>query len=456
MTGLLALNTPDSSKVGVVRQMSYNPKIVNTRGMIDTEIGAESMSVADMASPAELLSPFTVRHADPPRQGMQVTQSKHIIPSMDTAKPLFSTGMEKALPHIVSTDFVHKAKQDGFVKRLDEANEIMVIEYKDGSHDVVDLSPQPAKNSNGGFYITNQKVTDMKEGQRFKKNDIVAKNPDYFKGEGNDVTFASGTLAKVALTPGSFTFEDSSMITEELSHRMGSYITMIKPISLGPNANIEKMVKKGDTVKTGDPLLVFENSFDEKEANMLLDRLGEEFDELIDELGRNTVKSKYSGEVVDVKIYYNRDLEEFSPSVQKIIKSYSSDVKRREKVIKENFAQGEEMPTSFISSPTEKIDAEKIKSQQVDGILIEFYVRYYEPLAIGGKLTFGVALKSIVAQVTPKGEEPFSEFRPEEEVSAIISPLSLVGRMTGDFVMTMMMNKALIELKRSVRDIYES
>jgi len=75
MLGFFGMNSPDSSKIGTVRQLSFNPKIKNTRGIIDDDIDVTHMNPSDMMTPAELLSPFTSRKADPPRIGMQVTQS---------------------------------------------------------------------------------------------------------------------------------------------------------------------------------------------------------------------------------------------------------------------------------------------------------------------------------------------------------------------------------------------
>ena len=92
------------------------------------------------------------------------------------------------------------------------------------------------------------------------------------------------------------------MITEGLSEALTSYVTMKKVVKLGPNANIQKIVKKGDRIKTSEPLLVFEQSFEDASANALLDRLGQDFGEAIDEFSKTTITSIYTGEVVDIKI----------------------------------------------------------------------------------------------------------------------------------------------------------
>ena len=64
------------------------------------------------------------------------------------------------------------------------------------------------------------------------------------------------------------------------------------------------------------------------------------------------------------------------------------------------------------------------------------------------------ALKGVVSHVIPEGQEPWSEFRPDEEVSAFISPLSILGRKTPSIYTTLFGNKVLIELKRKVLKDY--
>lgn len=71
------------------------------------------------------------------------------------------------------------------------------------------------------------------------------------------------------------------------------------------------------------------------------------------------------------------------------------------------------------------------------------------------KLTFFSALKSVICRVVPEGQEPYTMYRPNEEVSAFLSPISVLARMTGSVLINMSVNKVLIELKRKVKEIYE-
>jgi RNA polymerase Rpb2, domain 6 len=291
-----------------------------------------------------------------------------------------------------------------------------------------------------------------KQGSKFKSGDILAKNPSYFLGDkAEDVTYTTGKLCKIAITSADFTYEDSSIITDNLSKDLSTKISMKKEISLGVNANIDYMVKKGDLVKTGDPLIVFENSFEDSSLNQLLDKLGSDFNETISELSKNKMSSKYTGKIVDVVMYYNRDIEEFSPSVQKILKSYIKDAKGRAKKMKEHTDD----VTSANLHPTQKQDGYKIKGVEVDGLLIEIYIEYDDELGVGDKVTYYTALKTIISDVIPQGEEPFSENDPDENIEAIMSPLSIISRMTIDIYGALYLNKTLIHLKREVEKIYK-
>ena len=54
--------------------------------------------------------------------------------------PLISCNAEKAIKYAVGDEFVFKAKGDGVVKKIDEKNELIIIEYKDGTQAPIDLS----------------------------------------------------------------------------------------------------------------------------------------------------------------------------------------------------------------------------------------------------------------------------------------------------------------------------
>ena len=70
------------------------------------------------------------------------------------------------------------------------------------------------------------------------------------------------------------------------------------------------------------------------------------------------------------------------------------------------------------------------------------------------KIMYFTALKSTTGEVIPSGLEPFSEFRPEEEIVSSIAPGALLARMTPSIMLTMLGNKVLVELKRKLYEVH--
>ena len=377
MKGIMAGASPVSDKVSVVRQMSLDPKIVNTRGMLDTDVSNRNGN-SNLYCPSELLNPFTVRHSDPPRSSMQSTQQKHLIPVNGLSKPLFGSGVDKSIAYMISDDFIFRAEHDGVLEKIDTEKEIAIVKYTNGKTDIIDLSEIVSKNSNGGFYISNQKQLLIKEGQTFKANQILAKNPNYFKGDNSDnIIYTTGRLSKIAVANLDGTMEDSSMISKRLSKDMTAKITMKKEVNLGLNSNIDFLIKKGANVKTGDDLVVFDTSFEDQSINVLLGDLGND----IEELNKNTLHSKYTGRIVDVMIYYNHPIEEYTPSVQKILKEYIAKNKDKVNYINNNIDKDNLRLINL--KQTEQVEGGRIKGTDVDGLLIEVYIEYEDDLSVG-------------------------------------------------------------------------
>lgn len=232
---------------------------------------------------------------------------------------------------------------------------------------------------------------------------------------------------------------------------MATKVTMKKVISLGTNSNVQFIAKEGQGIKTGQPLIIFESEFDDDSISKALDKLGSEFEEEIQELTNKIVKSKYTGQIVKVNMYYNKDLTEFSPSIQKILKPYITKNKKRATIVnglKDNLEQ--DIPLDMSIDNIEKTSLDKINGNDIDGLLLEFYIEYEDELSIGDKVSFSTALKTVVSDVIESGEEPYSEYKPDEEIEAILSPLSVVSRMTGDLFCILFLNKALLGLKDNI------
>ena len=369
MNGIISGNaTPYSGSAGITRSLSFDPKLSHVRGYIP-DIDESTLSAANILSPTELLATFTTVGADAPRQAMQVSQTKHTMPVESSSKQLLGSGLNKTLAFMISDDFCFKAKNNGIIKSIDDENKLALLSYDDGTNDAIDLNEIIVKNSNSGFFIKQKFLIRYKEGEKFKKDDVIAYNPSYFSGKGKNVDYMPGTLAKVAIASGDFAFEDSTIISESLSKKCTSKVTMMTDVALGPNSIIYKLVEIGDVVKTNDKLIEFTSSFVDPSTSEFLKGLSDKLDsETIESLTRDSVKTKYSGTIVGMKIYYNTAFENLSESLKKLVLKYKKQVEKRKDALKGI------KTTSVHIPPVEKINATKIGTKEFSkegGVIIQ-------------------------------------------------------------------------------------
>jgi hypothetical protein len=271
-----------------------------------------------------------------------------------------------------------------------------------------------------------------------------------------------GTLTKVAIMSTYNTYQDATMITEKLSDDAATEMCFVKQATIGKNANVEYMVKKGQEIKVGDSLIQFDTSYEDNSLNTLLANLSTDEQESLLEGSRNDIHSKYSGVIEDIKIYSTVELEEMSPSIRKIVSAYYNQINRKKRLLEQYDPDSKDSIVKcgiLLNETTKKIEPNKfgvIKGQKIEegGVMIEFYIKHSEPLEIGSKIANFTALKNTIGEIIPAGYEPWSSFRPEEEVSTIIASNSILKRMTPSILLTALGNKCIIELKNSLKEIY--
>lgn len=454
MLGLYGIYTPIGPEVGVNRSLTVNPCIDSTRGIIK-KFDLDKADATNLFSMGELLNVFTPKHADSPRAIMATVQGKHMTPTKIQHPYIVGNGSDKALPYMIGSDFAYKAAEDGVVTRIDKEKELAVLTYKDGTTAVIDISKKPAKNSGGGFYIQNKLdlLDSITKGSKFKKGEILAVDRSFFHEMlDGSIGFANGCLSKVAVMSQSETFEDSTVITDKLVRDMQSTIVNSRDVVLSKNSRVISMVNIGDKVSVNDNLMVFEEvGSSEAIALKALEKLDQSTKSTIEDLARSTAKAKTTGEVFDIRIFYNCELDEMHPTLRKVVTAYIEKYNAKARLIAKT------RPDDIVQQPsTEKIEHEKILGNDVDGVVIQFFISTVEKEKVGDKVTFAIAAKTIIAETLENGKEPYSDYRPEEEVSALVSPMSLVSRMVPDIYLLGFSNKVVIELERQCIELLES
>lgn len=451
MYNIMGMSTGFAGNVGVTRQMTIDANVSTSRGYIITkEENPDTLSTTKSLCMTEALTPFGTDHDDPFRSAMTFVQtSKHGMRCKRANPNLITNGADEALPYMISNIFAYKAEKDG--KVVDVNEERMIIEYKDGTSDYIDLTEHVEKNSSSGFFVTLKLDTDLKTGKSFKAGDILAYDKSSFSndiGEGDNIAYNVGTLSKTAILNTDEGFEDSAIISKSMSDAMTSDVVLCKDIHLSKNTNVFNMVKKGQKVEEGETLMIIQTPYDEDDANTLLKNLASDEEEITN-LGRVPIKSKVTGVIQDIVITRCVDIDELSPSLKKIVTDYEKDIKRRKKEMQQYGAKNIEMTLGS----TDKLPPTGKLKNDSDGILIEIYMKYEDRMSVGDKLIYYSALKGVTKDIFPEGDEPRSKYRPNERIDSLLSIGSVNGRMVCSILLVAGINKTLVELSRKTKDI---
>lgn len=460
MLGVIGMSTGFAGNVGITRQLTINSSIKDERGIINPKKENEVNTLNGLTI-YEALAPFATTHDDPPRVAMGYIQTvKHQMRVKKSGPNLITYGMDEALPYFTSNIFSYKFKGKSG-KVIDVTDNYIIYEMVDDkgnkSNHIVNLKENTMKNSDGGFFITVKLNPCVKKGDRLKYNDILAYDPtSYSKANAIDknqknIAYNIGTMAKVAIMCTDEAYEDSSIIDTRLSEALTSQYCVKKDRSLPANTNVYSILKIGTPISEGDSLMVFENAFDEKDANKILQNITDDELELVSDFGRIQLRSKISGVLQDIKIYRTCELEDMSPSLRKIVSDYENNIKKEINFAKKYGISEEEIREN--TEPNYKLEQTgKLKGTE-NGVLIEFYIKTEDKMGIGDKLIYNTAIKGVIKDIMPEGDEPYTDFRPNEKIDALLTSASVNARMTASIITSGTLNKVLIELTRKCKDI---
>lgn len=453
MLNVLGMSTGFSGTVGINRQATIDCAIQGNRGFIvpTDPNNTDTFNTARTLTITEALTPFGSNHDDPFRTLMTYIQtSKHMVRTDTTDPQLVTNGADEALAYLSSDIFAFKAKKDGKIIEMEDGKSpYMIIEYKDGTHEFVDLSEQIKKNSDGGYHVPLQLSTDLKVGQSVKEGQIVAYDKSSFSGdigESGNLAMNVGTLAKVAIMNTDEGYEDSAACTAKFARMLGTKVIVLMPVKIDKNANVNLLKKIGEPVLEGDTILTYQSTYDDEATISLLRNLSMSEDD-VSELGKNPIKSKHTGIIEDIKIYRTVDMDELSPSLQKLVKSYEAPIKNRRAVMEKYGIDTATLP------PTKKVGNVGKTKNVYDAVLVEIYIKYTDDMAVGDKVVFYSANKGIIKNIIPDGLEPYTTARPEEKIDAFVSISSINGRMVTSTLLFGALSKLMVELDRSCKDI---
>ena len=448
MLNVMAGSTNFSASSGITRTSTINMNVEGVRGYVkQIDSDTSKMNSVNTLSATEAMIPFEATNDDNTRVLMSYIQTaKHQVRVAKSDPLLITSGADEALAYLTTNKFATKSDYSGKVLSVD--NDKIIIEYDNGKKDYVDLKGGIEKNSDGGYYVPLSRVAakNIKPGYKFKQGEVLAYDPESFSntlGESDHIAYNVGTIAKVAILNSDEGFEDSGICTNKLSNYLTTQIVYKFEHVVEKDATIHFIVKKGTYVNVGDPLLIWQDPYTDDDINVAL-RVMSKGD--VSTLGRRVVESETTGTIVDIKIFRTCELDEMSESVRSIVKAYENPINKLKKELDSYGINTKSLPATYALPPTGKLKkAEK-------AIYVEIYVQHPDIPGVGDKVTYFAANKATLRAVIEKGKEPYTDFRPDEEVSAMLSVSSINKRMVTSILTNGALNKLMIELDRTIKD----
>ena len=451
MINVVGMSTGFAGNVGITRQATIDSNVTPEGYVKQYDGSTEEMNDANTLTATEAMIPFGSTRDDPMRTAMSFIQtSKHMVRTEDSDPLLVTSGADEVMPYLTTNKFAFKAAQDGIVKEV--TDEYIIVEYADGTKDYINLKETTEHNSDGGYYVPLKLdiAENIKVNTKFKKDQILAYDKYSFSnklGESNNIAYNIGKLAKIAIVNSDEGFEDSGIISESMAKKLATRVDLKYDSIINKDATVFKIAKIGDHIEASDDLLIWQDAFDDEDAADVIAGLSDGND--ISDIGKRKLKSEVTGILRDIKILRTVEIDELSYSIKKIVNDYEKPIKEKAKKLKENGISIAKLPAHYVLPPNGKLK----KAQ--GAIIIEFYVEYLDTVGVGDKIVYNSANKAVEKGIFPKGKEPYTEFRPNENIDAFVSVTSISKRLVSSTLIYGSLQKLMIELDRSVKDIME-
>ena len=392
-TGVIGEATVDNGKAGMMAVLSYNPNIKGTLGVVQPTENKDDIQPAQLWTNTALVFPCSTSD-DSKRINFINIQSSHLVPVKHYDRCRVRTGYERIVAHSCSRIFAGIAEEDGVVSKIDPKAKLVEVTYKSGRKDVFTYGESYTEFQS--FETTNHIEINVKLGERFKKDDVITYNTDYFHldHDTKQVDFSIGALANVALLESDATTEDSCEISKRLSDKLTLYPTNQRKVTLSAKSLIYSCAKIGDHVVPTDNLMVFD------ENPTVVNTFGADADTLamLADLNKSTPHAGHQGEIVKIDAYYGCPIDEMSPTLQAVVKDAIDEKVRRSKLASAT-DKADEYPISSVIAKGSKY---KGVTFDEDTVMLVFHIKETIPHGTGDKLVFCNQLKCTCCGVFPR------------------------------------------------------
>lgn len=430
--GLISEGTVDSSDVALNTYLTPYAKLKNTRGMIDTENTEHIDNKAKLYSTPVQLSPLS-EYDDAKRVNFAQIQLGHMIGSSGYKQPILRTGYEYLMPFKVGKLYAVMAKDDGQV--IDKTGKLITVKYKDNSQESVRIGTIYGRME--GTVYPHDLITDLEKGSRFKRNDPIAYNKNFFERDWLDPSKLVMKMAKnvtVALTMNDEVFEDSSAISSELSKEMMTTVIKEKIFIIDFNKNIVDLLPEGTKVEPTTTL------FTTVDGDTDFNNLSESTINMLQGLASLSPKAKYDGVIDRYEVKYNGELSDMSPTFRKLVSRLDRELYDSTKGT-EYEASNNRVSSEYRSEG---------KNLNIDTLELKVFIRVELGMSTGDKGSFGHQMKSVISSVyhekitTESGAPVHAQFALRGMLNRIVLSPFIMGTT----------NRLVKHVSKQVADVY--
>lgn len=371
----------DSAQVGFNANLSVNPDIVNTEGMVPLPTG-ETQAGNALSAAAAVSS--CINSDDGKRIGMSTIQHSHTIACDSYSVLPVRTGMEEALAHHVDSSFASVAPQAGKIKSKNAFG--ITVEYADGTTESFAIGRRFG--AAAGLTIPHDMTTDYSVGESFDNGSVLVYHKGFFKPsfyKKGTVNWMNGTIARVAFMDSRETYEDASSASEDFVNRIKTRVTRPRDIVVSYDREVRNLVKVGDKVNYSDALCIVEDSSVAATQVFSEDRLN-----ILKALSSKPNTAQVSGVVDRIEVYYNGMVEDMSESLKELVEVTDKELARRCK------GAGKPVVTGAVTDDEMHVDGAPLL---LDHALIRIYITHDVSAANGDKGVIGWQLKTEISKV---------------------------------------------------------
>lgn len=398
--GIISEATVDSGKVAINAQSTMNPLLTNEEGFGKENIDIYKLKPTNIFSVNSLFLPGTSQD-NGLRLNLSNSINSHVLPTKDGEVARVRTGYEKVMPILADDIYAYSAKEDGTVLDVNESLKMVTIQYKSGK--IYTFTYDDIYGLSSDLVTTQRQTLKVKKGDKFKKNDILRYNPEFFEIDFENPSGCSlkhGIVATVALVDNSVTFEDSNVVTKEFGKRLEIKPVTTRVIDIPIDSVIHEFKYVNSEVLSSDPLLIFEDA----ESSEFITNPDDVYLDYVSRMNRLAPKAKFTGKIVKINCFYHRPISEMHPSLANVVRRVIKLDNQKAEYSKNTNSNIEFIPSTVLPKDSKY----KGINLSEDNVIFQFFIQETIENGIGDKIVIDTALKSVtstVLEIQPRGEK---------------------------------------------------